>query len=397
MVRRTWARVAGTAAVAIGIGTAVALPSNLQASAANSVGVIGHVPSTPLYDPGVKNTVGTPAATSATSTTSPKHFTAQVVDGTSTFTYTMVGKNPSKAQANGLTTVKTLLVPLVIKFSYGDTWDPTSADSCDSGASPLARTQESPIFVSQPWTWGGKWIGTSQVTDAFQRAEFWKYAKPTGVDPTYGVALALTTLAPQVVNVPDADTAFSTGVPCGNGLLGAVDFGWLDNYLQSTLIPSLVSQGVAPNTLPIFLLHNVVAYDGTTSNCCYLGYHSAYAPSNGVTQTYAVADYDNSSKFAAPDIAPLSHEVAEWQNDPFIDNATNLWGHIGQVSGCQSNLEVGDPLSGKNFADTVGGFTYHPQELAFFSWFFHQSPSIGVKKTWYSDQGTFTTSAAACS
>jgi hypothetical protein len=101
------------------------------------------------------------------------------------------------------------------------------------------------------------------VTDAFQRAEFWKYAKPTGVDPTYGVALALTTLAPQVVNVPDADTAFSTGVPCGNGLLGAVDFGWLDNYLQSTLIPSLASQGVAANTLPIFLLHNVVAYDGT--------------------------------------------------------------------------------------------------------------------------------------
>ena len=29
-------------------------------------------------------------------------------------------------------------------------------------------------------------------------------------------------------------------------------------------------------------------------------------------------------------------------------NPTPKWGHIGQVSGCQSNLEVGDPLSGTN-------------------------------------------------
>jgi hypothetical protein len=146
------------------------------------------------------------------------------------------------------------------------------------------------------------------------------------------------------------------------------------------------------------LLHNVVEYVGTPSSCCVLGYHNAYAPSAGVTQTYSVADYDNAGVFTGvSDISALSHEVAEWQNDPFIDNATKPWGHIGQVSGCQANLEVGDPLSGTTFADTIGGFTYHPQELAFFSWFYHQSPSIGVKKTWYSDQGTFTTPAAACS
>ena len=65
------------------------------------------------------------------------------------------------------------------------------------------------------------------------------------------------------------------------------------------------------------------------------------------------------------------------------------------MTGCQSNLEVGDPLSGTTFTDTVGGFTYHPQELAFFSWFYHQSPSLGVHG-WYSDQGKFTTYAAAC-
>ena len=62
----------------------------------------------------------------------------------------------------------------------------------------------------------------------------------------------------------------------------------------------------------------------------------------------------------------------------------------------ECNLEVGDPLSGTTFPVTVGGFIYHPQELAFFSWFYHQTPSLGVNG-WYSDQGTFKTYAAACS
>jgi len=69
--------------------------------------------------------------------------------------------------------------------------------------------------------------------------------------------------------------------------------------------------------------------------------------------------------------------------------------HIGSVTICTSGLEVGDPLAGTNFTDTVGGFTYHPQELAFFSWFYRQSPSLGVHG-WYSDQGTFRTPSTDC-
>ena len=85
----------------------------------------------------------------------------------------------------------------------------------------------------------------------------------------------------------------------------------------------------------------------------------------------------------------------EWQNDPNTVNPTPSWGNIGQVSGCQTNLEVGDPLSGTTIADNLNGFTYHPQELAFFSWFYHQNPSLGVNG-WYSNKGTFKTFAAPC-
>jgi hypothetical protein len=64
----------------------------------------------------------------------------------------------------------------------------------------------------------------------------------------------------------------------------------------------------------------------------------------------------------------MAHEIGEWMNDPFGNNPTPLWGHTGQVSGCQNNLEVGDPLTGTIVPPVVmpNGFTYHLQELAFF-------------------------------
>ena len=173
------------------------------------------------------------------------------------------------------------------------------------------------------------------------------------------------TLSPVTINVPDADAA-TAPIGCGNGLLGATDINWLDPFLQSTVIPSLAAQGVGPGVLPVFLLHNFVEYISTTTNCCVLGYHNAYTTGSGI-QTYGLAEYDNSGAFSGTaDISALSHEVGEWQNDPSGVNPTPSWGHIGQVTGCQANLEVGDPLSGTTFKVNLNGFTYHPQQLAFF-------------------------------
>jgi hypothetical protein len=379
------------AGMATALGLLVALPNTLPAGAA---GVRTFIPSRALYDVGVHSSV-TAAELKSPAASHLAQYTATVKVGGTSYSYTIVGKNPAKKVKNASTTVKVKLIPLVMKFSNGDTWDPTKTDTCDAGATPLSRVQKSPLVVKQAWTWGGTAIGTGQVTDAFQRAESWQYAQPGGVNPTYGVTLSVSTLPAVIVNVPDADAA-TAGISCGNGLLGATDINWLDPYLQGTVIPSLASKGVGPSTLPIFVLHNFVEYISSTSDCCVLGYHNAYGAAGGI-QTYGLGMYDNSGAFSgSSDISALSHEIAEWQNDPFTTNPTPAWGHVGQVSGCQSNLEVGDPLSGTTFPDIVGGFTYHPQELAFFSWFYDQSPSLGVNG-WYSDQGTFTTYAAACS
>jgi hypothetical protein len=376
----------------------MALPAALPASAAAAHPAplsAKHLKA--LYDVGIHPgiTAAQARASALAGTTVPEYTATQKV-GTRSFTYTIVGKNPAIKVTNPSTTVTAEIVPLIMKFTNGDTWDPTKADSCDPGASALARTQNSPIVKAKATSFGGTSVGTVQVTNAFQRAEFWKYAQPSGINPTFGVKLAFKTLSPVTIKVPATQSTAFSGTGCGNNLLGAANINWLDPFLQNTVIPSLASQGVSTTTFPIFLLHNFVEYIGNSSQCCVLGYHNTYNVSGGA-QTYGLAMYDNSGAFlGSSDISALSHEVGEWQNDPNTVNPTPSWGHIGQVSGCQANLEVGDPLSGTTFRDALGGFTYHPQELAFFSWFYHQNPSLGIHG-WYSDQGTFRSFAAPCS
>jgi hypothetical protein len=179
-------------------------------------------------------------------------------------------------------------------------------------------------------------------------------------------------------------------------VIGGIEISWLDGYIQSTVIPALASRGVNPANVPIFLMHNVIEYIGDPSVCCDMGYHSAVSTGAGI-QTYAVAEYDNDGGFPGiSDISALTHEVAGWQNNPYATNPTPQWARTSPQPACVAGLEVGDPLTGTTFSDTVGGFTYHPQELAFFSWFYDQSPSLGVHG-WYSDQGTFTTFSSPCS
>jgi hypothetical protein len=174
-----------------------------------------------------------------------------------------------------------------------------------------------------------------------------------------------------------------------------MDINTFDNILLNSVIPGLANQGVSPSTFPMFILHNVVMGDPGDSpyqNCCVIGYHGAYG---NPPQTYSPIDFDTTGLFrGSSDISTMSHEVGEWMDDPLGTNPTPAWGHIGQVQGCQNNLEVGDPLSGTQFPAVrmPNGITYHPQELAMFSWFYRQTPSIGAGGK-YSNNGTFAGSA----
>jgi hypothetical protein len=316
--------------------------------------------------------------------------------GGGTDTFCMVGTDPIRG-SNVKSTVPTVIVPLVITFKPQNiTFDPTTRDTACEPNSALNLTLLSPIYENTKLKIGADVVGKGQYPGNFQRANFFRFTKAHT-----GFTLALThTTQVQAVTANNLPNPTTTSCPNGTGHLGFLEFSTWDAFVQGTLFPLLKTE-LKPNTFPIFLLYNVVLYITTPSNCCVLGYHNAFSnPSySNEFQTYGVVDFDMSTAFGAgvSDVSVMSHEVDEWQDDPTTGNPTPAWGHIGQVSGCQSNLEVGDPLSGHIYPIKLNGFTYHVQDLAFFSWFYrHTATMTGVSGTignfgsngWFSLFGT---------
>lgn len=327
-------------------------------------------------------------------------WTVTAIDGRSGKKYSLhlVGKSPLVKAASASVTIPAPVVALDLKFSNGATFRPETADgACGLGSSSaVKRVLGSPIYQKHSYT-----VGNTQYVDAFQRANFYAYTHPGGTSPGYHVLLSETAhfyFYSTPFSVPAADGVVAKG-SCGP--IAGVNISWLDNLIKKTILPGLSRQfGVGATNFPVILLYNVVICD--SGGCGIGGYHGSYKNSAGHYQTYAVSMYQTRSGFGFTirDIAALSHEVGEWMNDPLAStsliNLTPKWGHIGQVSGCQGNFEVGDPLSSHTLSVKMGnGVTYHPQELAYISWFYHFVPSIGLGGG-YSDNGTFKGDAKAC-
>lgn len=305
-----------------------------------------------------------------------KHWSSSFTSGGKTYKFSMVGTNPKTGSAT--TTVPVTIVPLKLIFSNGTAFD---------GTTKVPQTTGSPIFHNAQFI-----SGSTQYGDAIQRAEFWNSVSTTS--PNYHVLVGTPTIATTVsLNVPKADGATVKDSSSGK-TIGIINVNWFDPQLQSLLI----SRGFTPNMLPIFLSDDVYLSQGspTLSNCCIGGYHNAVSNSAGL-QTYIFtndADPGVQGGFAE-DVSALSHELAEWLNDPFGNNVVPNWiSPIATQYGCSNVLEVGDPLVGVVF--TVSGFSgSHLQDEAFFSWFARQTPSIAINGL-YTYLGTFKALSNPC-
>ncbi len=321
-----------------------------------------------------------------------------------TYTGTMVGRSPF-AHGHRVTTIPTYIIPVIFSFSdSGDVFDPTaSGDSCAPNSESVVQLiHDSPLFQTVNFTMNGVAVGNTQYLDGFQRANFWS---KVGGTPYHTAFSTSPTVLPAIqVTVPTnygVTQSYADFGGCHD--LGQIDQGWWNNLLQTQIIPQLASEGVGPANLPQFVSDSVVEYlNGNPSNCCALGYHDSFM-NNSVFQTYSMNAFDTSGAFGNENTSTMSHEIAEWMDDPDTSNAVPSWGAEGQVTAghCQANLEVGDPLS-PNFGTPTspiyvgnGTVTYTLQELAFYSWFLGSSPSLGAGGG-YSNNGTFRGYAKAC-
>lgn len=351
-------------------------------------------------DPG--DAIGTPMFTtgpgvsnfSATANTIP-YFRSSFTDPTNgvTYPYTMVGTDP--AQGEVTTTIPTVIIPL--RFTFAASVDPNFhtldgtdrvADTvaspvfqdADIGAAANATASTPPSGVApvnaRPVNEPGD---VTQVGDAIYRAQWGQ----TGTG--YHVRLGQPTVLPTVsFNVPQNQGLIVIGSR-SHAHIGLMDIQWFSTRLNNTL----QSLHISSTVLPIFLVNNTFLYISSVGNCCVLGYHGATSSLNGngkqQVNTYMFASYSDPGIFGKnagdaisyiSDIHGLSHEVQEWYDDPFVNNAIQPWlTPTAPQYGCTGDLETGDPVVGYGFTVNLNGKDYHPEDEVHYSWFAREAPS----------------------
>ncbi len=312
------------------------------------------------------------------------------------YNYRIAGADPRKSA----TTTKIPYVAIVLKVHFKgnfggknlDFWlDPTKP-ACGDSVSVANRFLKGPNFNPVALTSNGASIGKVQITDGFQRAEFWKIRKGPGYHTVLKSARASIV---QPVDAPPYSAISSKPLCGGDGhRVGIVPIAWMISTAER-----LAKKWAKTNQVAIFLTYNVFETLDVNSPGLIGGYHLSFGRGAAGTQVYGVGVYNDKGIFKNPgsaDIDTWTHEFGDLLNNPFPltqdrSNQVPAWGGVGQVptGRCQGNLETGDPLTGSQFTVSYNGFTYHPQELAFFDWFY-RTPSQGTGGK-YSFKGTFKT------
>jgi hypothetical protein len=170
----------------------------------------------------------------------------------------------------------------------------------------------------------------------------------------------------------------------------------LNTYIQAS--------GIAPDEVPIFVSDNVTAEA--------LGYHSAsqYGGSAAIF-TYIYTSWLDPALVdpIIADVSTINHELAEWANDPYTNNAAPLWMYPPPsdprtVCGDNPFLEVGDPQgNGPTFDDfptivvPVDGVDYHLQQLVLWEWFTGEATSTAFDGWWtFPAPGSITQAFVPC-
>ena len=304
--------------------------------------------------------------------------------------FNIVGTNPANGAAT--TAIRTVIVP--IKFVYA-----ASGNATLDGTNVVPAVQNSPIFLTADYTVRGTDLGVTQFGDALQRAEF--YNLP-GFSPDYHVLLQTPTVAPTVtITVPSTKQGNILHLKNG-GIVGVVASSFFNPQINALV------GGFTADTLPIFLTDNVFESDGKFDNtCCILGFHNSQRPPASTAKTWIYAAYTEAGTFvnnAVLDVQPLSHEVSEWLNDPFVGALAIGFVNLippavlpGTGGACIINFETGDPLEAVPavFTQTTNGTTYHLQDEVLLPWYLHTTPSFAVNGQ-YSFQNTFTRFSSLC-
>jgi hypothetical protein len=314
----------------------------------------------------------------------------------------MVGADPYNCSGSDCSvTIETDITPIIVNvagltFSGNDVLAATLASPQfalnDYSTTPAATNVNFARGAGGPLSNEGQGV---QLQDVTMRSQF----NQTG---GYHLILHPNVLPAVTINVPSNQ---GTLLQSGRGVVFAdVNISWWAAQIQ------ILETKADPTHLPLYLTDNVLLHIGKDIfNCCVIGFHGTRAAGGGggsnnskgnaVVQTFAWASYmspgiyaraNGGLYWALQDIHAVSHEIAEWADDPFVNNLVEPWlTPTAPQYGCTNILETGDPVVGIGFAMGTNTFRqgpnpngsqsadgyYHPEDEALLPWFMRTAPN----------------------
>lgn len=331
-----------------------------------------------------------------------------------TWQYTMVGHSPLQSSDgsdddwNGRkTTIGAPLIAVNVDLRNAD-GSPRFVNGkrlFQDATKYVAPVLSSPIFSKTSYSSSDD---PTQFADAVSRAEFFHKTSDdwhTMLKPRVGTTRTMVLLRGTYQFALNADGSCCAFILVDeNAFVGAL--------FPSTATDTSTVMGAAENSgdirtrdISTFLFNNVFLFNGTPSNCCVIGFHSYDTEPGGAANGFkekryvmAYASWVNPGVFSDPtfaDVAPLSHEMAETFNDPFVNNNTP-W-YLAPNGLCQNNLETGDAIEGlpnAQFTISLNGTTWHVQNEALLQWFAGVTPSSAIQHAYSYPNTSVLTSAA---
>jgi hypothetical protein len=328
-----------------------------------------------------------------------------------TYGYNMVGTDPNNCGSDCSVTIETDITPVIVNidgltFSGNDVLAATLASpqfaTNDYGFTPFATAGAPNLPRGAGGVLSQYDAGNQlQLQDATMRAQF----NQVGASP-YHLILHPNVMPAVVINVPQNQGVL---LKSGRGVIFAdINISW-----WSAQIANLETQA-DPTHLAIYLTNNVLLHIGqNVFNCCVIGYHGTQAEGGGSTnsngnakvQTFAWASWvqpgiysrpNGGTDWALQDIHALSHEIAEWGDDPFVNNTVQPWlTPTAPQYGCSGLMETGDPVVAIGFAIGTNTFEqgpnpngtqsadgyYHPEDEVYLPWFMRLAPNTVSEPT----------------
>jgi hypothetical protein len=279
----------------------------------------------------------------------------------------------------GTTTIGAPLIPVSLELldqNGNQAYDPGSGQPLYYDITPyIAKAMNSPLFQNAPFSSSST---PTQYTDAIQRAEYYNKAPAD-----WHTMLAPRLLSTRVLRVPYGYYYYllnGDGTCCSDVF---VEYNWTHAALKNTIMAPAINDGsMTQQDITSIYFPNVFLYVGSIDQCCIGGYHSYLSePASPATNNLQIRwVYNWSGYYAADvlgytdhDIYPLSHELAESFNDPYVggDGIHNIVPVWTDGYSCSRRLEVADAFAGNSYdyPITLNGYTYHPVNVALLQWF----------------------------